>query len=140
MTPMITQQISFPIRGMTCASCTERIQAGLSRVDGVVNARVNYATEQARVMYDPARTCAAMLVAAVRACGFDVPLERTAMPLRAIGTVAVPRDALVDARLDWRGRRVEIAWLAGTADAICARPSLGATFLLLARLFRLMMR
>ena len=119
---------------MTCASCTEKIQLSLSRLDGVVSARVNYATERAHVLYDPARTSAAKLVAAVRACDCDVPLERLVIPLRAIGSVAVSRSAIVDAQIDWHTRRVEIEWL-GAASTTSACPSIGTTFFLLTRLF-----
>ena len=132
---MTTRQISFPIRGMTCASCTEKIQTQLNRVDGVIHAQVNFATEHARVMYDPARTGAATLVAAVRASGFDVALERKRLPLRAIGTVTVSPDALVDAHLNWRARRVEIEWLAD-AQASPVRASFGTTLHLIVHLLR----
>ena len=120
---------------MTCASCTETIQAGLNRVDGVIHARVNFATEHARVMYDPARTDAATLVTAVRASGFDVVLERAVLPFRAIGLVTVSHDALVDAHLNWRARRVAIEWLAD-AQASPVRASFGTTIHLLAHLLR----
>jgi hypothetical protein len=63
-----------------------------------------------------------------------VQLERRAVPLRAIRTVAVSRSALVDAQIDWHTRRVEIEWL-GEASATPARPSIGTTFFLLTRLF-----
>ena len=112
----------------------------LSRVDGVVHAQVNFATEQARVMYDPARIDAAALVAAVRASGFDVELERTLLPLGAIGTAAISRDTLVDVHLDWRTRRVEIARLANDRNTSPTRSSFSATFYLLARLLRSLFR
>jgi copper chaperone CopZ len=136
MAAMTTRQISFPIRGMTCASCTEKIHASLNRVDGVIHAQVNFATEHARVMYDPARTDAATLVTAVRTSGFDVALERTVLPLFAIGNVAVSRDALVDAHINWRTRRVEIEQLANDHGANPDRPSFQVTLYLLARLLR----
>ena len=44
---------SFPIEGMTCASCAARIERKLNKLDGVT-ATVNYATEKAAVDYDPA--------------------------------------------------------------------------------------
>ncbi len=42
------QQIELAITGMTCASCANRIERKLNKVDGVT-ATVNYATEKARV-------------------------------------------------------------------------------------------
>ena len=44
--------LELPIDGMTCASCANRIERKLNRLDGVT-ATVNYATERASVDYDP---------------------------------------------------------------------------------------
>ena len=50
---MSTRTSSCPIDGMTCASCANRIERRLNRLDGV-SATVNYATERASVDFDPA--------------------------------------------------------------------------------------
>lgn len=76
---MSTRQITFPVQGMTGVRCAEKIEAHLTRVEGVAAARVNYATEHATITYDPARTRTNALVSAVRAAGFDTPLERTTL-------------------------------------------------------------
>src|SRR3990167_6117205 len=47
--------VRFPVEGMTCASCVNRIERYLRKVDGVVDANVNLATETAAVRFDPAR-------------------------------------------------------------------------------------
>src|SRR5919109_1091564 len=47
-------EVTFPVTGMTCASCVRRIEKALGKVEGVREARVNLATEKARVLYDPA--------------------------------------------------------------------------------------
>ncbi|MDH3753327.1 MAG: heavy metal translocating P-type ATPase [Acidimicrobiia bacterium] len=41
------------IEGMTCAACANRIQRGLSRLPGVDDAQVNFATGRATVVHDP---------------------------------------------------------------------------------------
>ncbi|MGI8596989.1 MAG: cation transporter, partial [Thermoleophilaceae bacterium] len=41
-----TQRLEMPIEGMTCASCANRIERQLNKLDGV-EATVNYATEKA---------------------------------------------------------------------------------------------
>ncbi|MQA25787.1 MAG: heavy metal translocating P-type ATPase [Micromonosporaceae bacterium] len=46
------RQAELLIGGMTCASCAARIEKKLNRMDGVT-ATVNYATEKAKVSYDP---------------------------------------------------------------------------------------
>ena len=62
--------LSLDIVGMTCASCANRIEKRLNRIDGVT-ATVNYATEKAKVTVD-GDTDRDELVAAVRAAGYDV--------------------------------------------------------------------
>ena len=39
------QHVELPIEGMTCASCANRIERKLNKLDGV-SATVNYATER----------------------------------------------------------------------------------------------
>ncbi len=51
-----TEKIVIPIRGMSCASCVNRIQTELARLDGVQKAAVNLLTESATIEFDPART------------------------------------------------------------------------------------
>jgi len=46
-----TTDITFPVTGMTCASCVRRIEKALAKVDGVSSASVNLATERATVQY-----------------------------------------------------------------------------------------
>ncbi len=47
---MATDTIELSIDGMTCASCANRIERKLNKIDGVT-ATVNFATEKARVEY-----------------------------------------------------------------------------------------
>jgi Cu+-exporting ATPase len=63
-----TDDLELSISGMTCASCANRIERKLNKLDGVV-ATVNYATEKAKVTY-PAGMSAAELVGAVEAAGY----------------------------------------------------------------------
>ena len=42
------------IEGMSCAACALRIEKNLSKIPGVKQATVNFATEKAAVEYDPA--------------------------------------------------------------------------------------
>ena len=45
-----TTEVTFPVTGMTCASCVRRIEKRLGKVAGVADASVNLATEKARVV------------------------------------------------------------------------------------------
>ncbi len=63
--------VSFPVEGMTCAACVNRITRFLRQVDGVDEATVNLAAESATVRFDPARVGLAQLGAAVEAAGYE---------------------------------------------------------------------
>jgi Cu+-exporting ATPase len=43
------EEFDFAVEGMTCASCVGRVEKALRKVDGVLDASVNLATESARV-------------------------------------------------------------------------------------------
>ncbi|TYQ09610.1 UNVERIFIED_ORG: Cu+-exporting ATPase [Gordonia westfalica J30] len=63
------QLVDLDISGMTCASCANRIERKLNKLDGVT-ASVNYATERAHVEV-PTGLAADDLVEVVRAAGYD---------------------------------------------------------------------
>ena len=52
---MADKRLTMEIKGMTCAACASRIEKGLRRMAGVVDAQVNLARERASVVYDDDR-------------------------------------------------------------------------------------
>jgi P-type Cu+ transporter len=84
------QQVELPITGMTCASCANRIERRLNKLDGVT-ATVNYATEKATVDFDAAAVAPEQLVAAVEAAGYQATLP--AAEDAAAGADAADEDA-----------------------------------------------
>ena len=73
MSTIAIERVELPITGMTCASCANRIERKLNQLEGVT-ASVNYATEKARVEFDPGAVAPQQLVAAVEAAGYDATL------------------------------------------------------------------
>ena len=69
--------ISLDITGMTCAACAARIEKKLNRVEGV-EASVNYATESARVSFDPDQVSPTDLVATIESIGYGARLPQPA--------------------------------------------------------------
>jgi Cu+-exporting ATPase len=61
---------TLALEGMTCASCAMRIEKGLKKVPGVIDASVNLATECGTVTYDPALTSIEQMVQKVDAVGY----------------------------------------------------------------------
>jgi Cu+-exporting ATPase len=80
------QRLELPVEGMTCASCANRIERKLNKLEGV-QATVNYATEKAAVEFDPAHVSPEDLVGAVEAAGYRAKLP--APPPSGNGAAAV---------------------------------------------------
>ena len=64
------QSIDLSIAGMTCAACSTRLEKVLNRLPGV-EARVNLATEKARLTYAPGIASLESVLAAVAKTGFS---------------------------------------------------------------------
>ncbi len=69
-----TRKSIFPVSGMTCASCVDRVEKALSGVPGVVSANVNLASEKATVEYTEG-TSIADLKQAVKDAGYELGSE-----------------------------------------------------------------
>ena len=72
MTTEMTTDVELAITGMTCASCANRIERKLNKLDGVT-ATVNYATEKAKVSY-PGTVSTDDLLRTVEAAGYAAAL------------------------------------------------------------------
>lgn len=67
---------TYPILDMSCASCAISVESMLKATDGVNDAGVNFASQDAWISYDPAVTNPAQLQQAVRAIGYDMLVEQ----------------------------------------------------------------
>ncbi|WP_369137128.1 heavy metal translocating P-type ATPase [Modestobacter versicolor] len=93
-------EVRLDIAGMTCASCANRIERKLNKLDGV-QASVNYATEAATVRFDPVRVDTDRLLETVAAAGYQAALP--APPVEEAGpTTGDPLPVDPDAALRQR--------------------------------------
>ena len=67
-----TAELDLALLGMTCTNCASNIERALNKVDGVLEASVNYANEKAAIKYAAGAVSQADLVAAIRKAGYDV--------------------------------------------------------------------
>lgn len=67
---MSTTHIDLGVTGMTCTSCSSRVERKLNKVEGV-SATVNYATESASVEYDSTLTGPDDLIKVIQGAGYD---------------------------------------------------------------------
>jgi Cu+-exporting ATPase len=132
------QSVDLQIVGMTCASCSSRVEKALHAIAGVSAASVNLATERAAVTADAA-VSAAQLIAAVEKAGYEAHAvsEREAPRAHASsGVLPVVLSALLAAPLvlpmvfGWFG---SAATLPGWLQWLLATP---IQFILGARFYR----
>ena len=74
--------VTIPVEGMTCASCVARVEKALKKVDGVIVANVNLATENVALSFDDQKTDLRKLASAVEDAGYKliVPEETEQTP------------------------------------------------------------
>ena len=62
----------IPIEGMTCAACANRIQRGLTKLDGIDEVRINFANGRATVLHHG--TSESDMRAVVERLGYVAPI------------------------------------------------------------------
>ncbi|TDT63655.1 heavy metal translocating P-type ATPase [Fonticella tunisiensis] len=65
------------ITGMTCASCAKAIERGVSKVEGVHSASVNFATEKLSVEFDETKANIEKIKEAVKKAGYSAEEEKS---------------------------------------------------------------
>lgn len=70
-----TKQTTFSIAGMTCAACANRIEKGLSKMEGVSEATVNFALEKATVTFDPEKATVKQMEQKIEKIGYQTVKE-----------------------------------------------------------------
>ena len=66
---------TYPVLGMSCASCAARVDKTLNGLPGVYQATMNYATAVAQVEYNPEVCSDATLQSAVQDAGYDLLVD-----------------------------------------------------------------
>ena len=115
--------VVLPIEGMTCASCVNRIERFVNKVEGVSQVNVNLATERASISFDPAATSVVELRAAVRAAGYEVREDPTEAAHVTAG------EAQVDAHEAAREREIADLWRKSTVSIGVGAVMMGLMYL-----------
>ncbi len=119
------KMLTIPVTGMTCASCVRRVERALSKKEGVVSARVNFAAEKATVEYDPKTTSPDALIGTIEGAGYGTDVRETAFGVTAmtcascVGRVEralkkVP--GVLEATTNLANERATVRYLAGEVE------------------------
>lgn len=66
---------SFPVTGMSCASCAVSVESSLKSTSGVIDAGVNFANESAWAEFDEEVTSLADLQKVIQSIGYDLIID-----------------------------------------------------------------
>ena len=69
------EHLTFPVEGMTCASCVARVEKSISSIEGVKNVAVNFATEKASFEIDKSVADLQQIRKAVEDAGYKIDLN-----------------------------------------------------------------
>ncbi|MDW8318216.1 MAG: heavy metal translocating P-type ATPase [Anaerolineae bacterium] len=78
---MPTKRLTIPVTGMTCSNCSNTVARSLKRVNGVLEANVNFANERAEVIYDPAVVQPLQLIETIEGAGYGVAEAVVDLPI-----------------------------------------------------------
>ncbi|WP_394513809.1 heavy metal translocating P-type ATPase [Priestia aryabhattai] len=70
------KESTLQITGMTCAACSNRIEKGLKKIEGVKEANVNLALERSTIIFDPSKTSPQAFEEKIEKLGYGVVNEK----------------------------------------------------------------
>ena len=68
---------TYPVTGLSCASCAARTESFVKNLPGIINASVNFADASLRVEFNPEDITAQDIRKGVRSIGYDIMTEET---------------------------------------------------------------
>ncbi|OOF41598.1 copper-translocating P-type ATPase [Rodentibacter rarus] len=77
-----SKKITLQIEGMTCQSCANRIEKVLNKKAFVKEASVNFAVEEAKVVFDPTQANEANILEIIQKTGFKGILKNDTLPVQ----------------------------------------------------------
>ena len=119
------KKVELPITGMSCASCVARIEKGLSKMSGIVDAKVNFATEKATITFDPSRVHLGEFVATIHDLGYEAGMEKITLPIRGMSCASCVKkvenalnglEGVVRASVNFATERATVQYLPGAVS------------------------
>ena len=119
---MNQQTVTLPITGMTCANCAANIERGFNKLNGIQDAAVNFAAENAMVSFDTGQLNITDLVDSVLRSGYAVPAAHVELPITGMTcancaanierTLNKKVDGVVNAMVNFATERATVDYLA----------------------------
>jgi Cu+-exporting ATPase len=123
---MTEQKFTLPITGMTCANCAANIERVVKKLDGVADASVNFAAENAAVLFDPQQVQLQDVVEKINKSGYGVTTAKVEMPVTGMTcancaanierTLNKRVSGVLNASVNFASERVMVEYIPGIID------------------------
>ena len=119
------KKVELSITGMSCASCVARIEKGLSKMSGIVDAKVNFATEKATIAFDPSRVQMGDFVATIHDLGYEAGMEKITLPVHGMSCASCVKrvenalnglEGVVRASVNFATERATVQYIPGVVS------------------------
>ena len=80
----MNKRITFPVKGMSCASCSARIEKKISELIGVISVHVNFAAEAVTVQFDQLKITGREFSKTIEKMGFEIPRQNKTFPVEGM--------------------------------------------------------
>ncbi len=78
---MAEKRVTLPVTGMTCANCALNIERTVKKLPGVKDARVNFASEEATVVFDKSQVQVKDVVEKIKDAGYGIATATLELPI-----------------------------------------------------------
>ncbi|WP_095590860.1 heavy metal translocating P-type ATPase [Actibacterium ureilyticum] len=118
----MTQMLSFPVTGLSCASCVGRAQKALQAVPGVSEVSLNLASQKAQVQIADGASAGA-LAEALDGAGYPAAMAEGKLAVQGmncgscvakIEKILLAQPGVVSATANLAGKTAQVRWLSGT--------------------------
>ncbi len=114
------KKLDLPVSGMSCASCSATVQKGLSSLEGVKSADVNFASGRATVTFNPEKVSVDDFKKTVSDLGYSVELASQTIPIKGMTCAACVKrvedslsglDGVIHASVNFATERASIEYM-----------------------------
>jgi len=121
-----SQKARIHVTGMTCTTCAATVEKALAETKGVEQARVNFASEQASIEYDPEKVDLTAIKDTIDQLGYGAATQTSIYPVRGMtcaSCVARVEEALrsvpgvVSANVNLASEKATVEYIEGTEAA-----------------------
>jgi len=119
------KKVEFPVTGMSCASCVSKVEKGLSKMSGIADVKVNFATERATVTFDPSRVHLGDLIGTVKDLGYAAGMEKITLPVHGMSCASCVKkvesalsglEGVIKASVNFATERASVQYIPGTVS------------------------